>query len=554
MKSLTQTGYSNWKRAIIIRIITLSMFMKSISSCYAYVNNYATLSRSGISSITPKFASRTRNSQTRLFSSIVDKNGQPRPPSTYEERYQQMISSSKLSLAPMMEYTDRHFRHLVRLVSSNTLLYTEMVASNAIVHERNDAMKRKHDLTHEPTGLLKEQVEQDIEEYGYDMTYLRRFIGMGRLCTEGPSVLQLGGSDPQQLEDACQTVMQLTDRGYCDYTAINLNCGCPSPKVAGKGCFGAALMEDADLVKNLVTGMHNGANGEIPITVKCRIGTDKGYSFTKTGYEEVSDEEEYANLRRFIETVASSGVVTDFQVHARIAVLSKNFSPSDNRKVPKLKYDLVRRLVEDYPELSFSLNGGVNTLLDTKAELNTCENMAGVMIGRAWAANPWSFSMADSLLYGDNNENTIISTTSPNVVKPRNRLEVLKAFGQHADAEEELWDPIKIRRFLIKAVTPLFAGEPNGKKYRIALDEIARIPKKLKAQGKTLEDSPPISELIMNAAVDNIREEILLRTPEESFERMIGGTSSSARADREILKDWQQDRKSQGETVLQATN
>lgn len=162
--------------------------------------------------------------------------------------------------------------------------------------------------------------------------------------------------------------------------------------------------------------------------------------------------------------------------------------------------------------------------------------------------------MADSLLYGDNNENTIISTTSPNVVKPRNRLEVLKAFGQHADAEEELWDPIKIRRFLIKAVTPLFAGEPNGKKYRIALDEIARIPKKLKAQGKTLEGSPPISELIMNAAVDNIREEILLRTPEESFERMIGGISNASRSDREILRDWQKDRKSQGETVLQATN
>lgn len=313
-------------------------------------------------------------------------------------------------------------------------------------------------------------------------------------------------------------------------------------------------MEDADLVKNLVTGMHNGANGEIPITVKCRIGTDKGYSFTKTGYEEVSDEEEYANLRRFIETVASSGVVTDFQVHARIAVLSKNFSPSDNRKVPKLKYDLVRRLVEDYPELSFSLNGGVNTLLDTKAELDKCENMAGVMIGRAWAANPWSFSMVDSLLYGDNDEHTnIITTTSPNIVKPRNRLEVLKSFGQHADAEEELWDPIKIRRFLIKAVTPLFAGEPNGKKYRIALDEIARIPKKLKAQGKTLEGSPPISELIMNAAVDNIREEILLRTPEESFERMNGG-SSFARSDREILHDWQKERKEQGETTLQATN
>ena len=145
-----------------------------------------------------------------------------------------------------MEYTDRHFRHLVRLISSNTLLYTEMVAANAIVHERNDALLRKDQLIRPPPpgSMLESQVRQDLDEFGYDMTYLRRFLGMGHasVIPEGPSVLQLGGSDANQMEEACRTLMDLTKRGYCDYTAVNLNCGCPSPKVAGKGCFGAALM------------------------------------------------------------------------------------------------------------------------------------------------------------------------------------------------------------------------------------------------------------------------------------------------------------------------
>ena len=421
-----------------------------------------------------------------------------------------------------------------------------MVAANAIVHERKDGLLRKGDDLlhgHDPTtssALLATQVKEDIDAHGYDMTYLRRFMGQGHAASEGPSVLQLGGSDPQVLEEACQTLMQLTDRGYCDYTAVNLNCGCPSPKVAGKGCFGAALMEEPELVRDLVMGMHNGCQGEIPITVKCRIGTDNGFAFTKSGYDEVSDQMEYSNLCKFIETVASSGVVTDFQVHARIAVLNKSFSPADNRKVPKLKYEFVRRLVQDYPELTFSLNGGVNSIVDAREELDRCGDMAGVMVGRAWAANPWSFSMADEILYGDASSSTSTSTTTSTSTRPKNRLEVLQAYAKHADAEEELWDPVKIRRFIIKAATPLFAGEPNGKRYRIALDQIAQIPKKLKLQGKSMEGEPPISELIMNAALDNISQDILLRSPEESYERMYGGGGGESS---EIIQEWQHDRK-----------
>jgi len=305
--------------------------------------------------------------------------------------------------------------------------------------------------------------------------------------------------------------------------------------------------------------MHEGADGQIPITVKCRIGTDQGYQFTKSNYEARSDEEEYATLRSFVETVASSGVVSDFQIHARIAVLSKSFSPADNRKVPPLKYHLVRRLVEDYPELTFSLNGGVNTLIEAKEELELCSNMKGVMIGRAMAANPWSFAMADEYLYGDSASNLGLGSNSgrSSNEKPKNRLEVLEAFGRHADAEEEIWDPVKIRRFIIKAVTPLFAGEPNGKKYRIALDEIAGIPKKRLKEGRGLEDMPPISELILNAAHKTMSEDVLLRSPEESFQRLYGGSASTASIststsrDTTIIQDWQMDRKQQQEEQKQ---
>ena len=476
-------------------------------------------------------------STTRLYSNATPKT------ETYHQKEQQLHAASPLSLAPMMEYTDRHFRHMVRLVSKNTLLYTEMVAANAIVHERRESKERRENLIIHPAkgSLLEEQVHQDLDSFGYDMTYLRRYLGQSAIMREGPSVLQLGGSDPKQLEEACQTLLQLSQRGYCDYTAVNLNCGCPSPKVAGKGCFGAALMEEPELVKDLVIGMHNGCDGNIPITVKCRIGTDKDFTFTKSGYEEIDDQKEYSNLCRFIETVASSGVVTDFQVHARIAVLSKSFSPADNRKVPKLKYDFVRKLVEDYPEFTFSLNGGVNTVVDAKAELERCDNMAGIMIGRAWAANPWSFAMADEILYPESAK-TSIENVYGSEGRPKNRLEVLKAYGKHADYEESLWDPTRIRRFITKAATPLFAGEPNGKKYRIALDEFAGLPKKMAKQGETMDGYPPISEQIMNAALETMGEDVLLRSPLESYERSYAGNVNSESSS-EVIRDWQQDRK-----------
>jgi len=165
---------------------------------------------------------------------------------------------------------------------------------------------------------------------------------------------------------------------------------------------------------------------------------------------------------------------------------------------------------------------------------------------QGWAANPWSFSAVDDILY-NTNKSTLLYP-----MKPKNRLEVLKEYGRHADAEEDLWDPVRIRRFIVKAVQPLFAGEANAKKYRIALDEIAGRPKKLMLQGKTLEGEPPLSELIINAAIDHLSEEALLRTPEETYfieqENMFKSINSSRESNIQIVKNWQTARKEESLT------
>ncbi|KAL9179575.1 hypothetical protein ACHAXT_008865 [Thalassiosira profunda] len=481
--------------------------------------------------------------------------------------------NSKLSLAPMMEYTDRHFRHLVRLISDKTLLYTEMVAANAIAHERGHALSSS--VNGDGGNTLVEDARNSaslLDIDSFDPSYLLRFLGQGH-NPEGASVLQLGGSDPEQVFLAARTVhefnqlqQQQTQQQsspqtpiFCDYSAINLNCGCPSPKVAGKGCFGAALMEDADLVRRLTTSMHEGAAGTMPITVKCRIGTDEGYAFTSKEYLARSEEEEYQKLKQFVETVASDGVVTDFQVHARIAVLGKNYSPSDNRKVPPLRYQHVQRLAQEFPELNISLNGGVDTLSGVKRELDECGELDGVMVGRGFVANPWAFAMADEVLYPD-----LLRST-----RPKNRMELLEAYGRHADYEEEQWDPVKIRRFVTKAVSHIFAGEPKAKRYRIALDEIAGLPKKMDRERKQNPNAvqasqPPLSELILTAATTHLSEEVLYRTPEESYGKVLWDEEQAERrragastvvlgggmngreagiATNRLIEDWQTSRK-----------
>jgi len=271
-------------------------------------------------------------------------------------------------------------------------------------------------------------------------------------------------------------------------------------------------MNDPRLVSELTNAMYEGCGSKIPVTVKCRIGTDAMEPFMKDRYTKIDSELEYSRLCQFIETVASNSPVTSFSVHARIAVLKKSFSPADNRKIPPLKYELVRRLVQDYPELSFTLNGGIDTLSQAQDQFQRCPNLHGVMIGRGFAADPWGFALADSLLYKEDDKQSYTAT---------NRLQILTEYGKHADAEEEYGDPVKIRRFITRAISNLFTAEPKSKRYRIALDDIGGLPKRLKREGKSFNREPPLSELILNAAHAHLSEDVLLKTPKESYEEKL---------------------------------
>ena len=205
----------------------------------------------------------------------------------------------RLSVAPMMEFTDRHCRYLHRLLSRRVLLYTEMVNAGAILH-----------------GGTERHLRFNAEEH--------------------PVALQLGGNEPATLARSAQLGAQW------GYNEINLNCGCPSDRVK-RGAFGASLMKDPQLVADCVKAMVDAV--EVPVTVKHRIGIDK--------------DESYDFVRDFIGTVAEAGCDT-FIVHARNAWLN-GISPKENRQIPPLRYGVVAQLKQDFPQLTIAINGGFST-------------------------------------------------------------------------------------------------------------------------------------------------------------------------------------------------
>ncbi len=201
-----------------------------------------------------------------------------------------------MSIAPMMDWTDRHCRYLHRLLTRHTLLYTEMVSTGALLH-----------------GDVPRHLRFDVAEH--------------------PLALQLGGSEPADLARSAQLGAQW------GYDEINLNCGCPSERVQ-RGAFGACLMNEAQLVADCVKAMRDTV--QIPVTVKHRIGIDKN--------------ESYDFVRDFVGTVAEAGCGV-FIVHARNAWL-KGLSPKENREVPPLRYEVVAQLKRDFPQLTLAINGG----------------------------------------------------------------------------------------------------------------------------------------------------------------------------------------------------
>jgi tRNA-dihydrouridine synthase A len=212
-----------------------------------------------------------------------------------------------LSVAPMMDWTDRHCRYFHRLLSPNARLYTEMVTSPALIHGDRE-----------------------------------RLIGFD--ASEHPVALQLGGSDPSELAEAARIGAQF------GYDEINLNVGCPSDRVQS-GRFGVCLMREPSLVARCFAAMRDAVS--IPVTVKCRLGVDA--------------QDEYADLQHFIEVVAAAGC-TVFVVHARKAWL-KGLSPKENRDVPPLNYERVHHLKRDFPQLNVIINGGIETVAEVETHL-----------------------------------------------------------------------------------------------------------------------------------------------------------------------------------------
>jgi len=222
-------------------------------------------------------------------------------------------SRHRICVAPMMDWTDRHDRYFLRLITRHTLLYTEMVTTSAILHGDRDYL------------------------LGYDPA-------------EHPVALQLGGSEPEKLARCARIAADL------GYDEVNLNVGCPSDRVQS-GRFGACLMAEPHVVADCVVALREAVT--IPVTVKTRIGIDE-----RDSYEE---------LVRFVDCVAAAGCEV-FIIHARKAWLT-GLSPKENREIPPLRYDVVHRLKDDFPHLVIILNGGLTSLDQIAAHLNNLDGI-----------------------------------------------------------------------------------------------------------------------------------------------------------------------------------
>ena len=291
-------------------------------------------------------------------------------------------------IAPMMGRTDSQFRYLVRQISKRTVLFTEMIHSNAILFGNKNK----------------------LEEYSN---------------IENPIVLQLGGNDPKNLGQVSKLANKF------NYDEINLNLGCPSPRVSSGG-FGAALMNDPELVKNCLSSIKENFDKEV--SVKIRLGTDD------------SDIDE--TLDNFVDSIKSSGIKV-FYVHARKAIL-KGLTPKQNREIPPLNYERVKKLKVDYSDLEIIINGGIKEL-DFLKKNDLC-NLDGIMIGREVYSNPLILNGVDKILEADlTKNNSLYDITS----------EMFNYFGS-------LKNKNLVKRGLIH-MHGLFNGHKEAKKIRILL-------------------------------------------------------------------------------------
>ena len=305
----------------------------------------------------------------------------------------------RLSVAPMMNWTDRHCRVFHRLLSKNALLYSEMITTGAII-------------------------------YG-DRGRLLKFSEIER-----PVALQLGGSDPVELSNASEIGL---DFGYNE---INLNVGCPSPRVQS-GQFGAILMENPTLVASCVSQMKKRVK-DSKITVKCRLGVDNQNPETV--------------LPEFLKTLIDAGV-DGIIIHARKAILN-GLSPKENRNIPILNYELVKQMKVKFPQTEIVINGGIDSL--GRARQFIRDGLDGAMIGRAAYHNP-----QEILLHADTE---IFEKNHPCKCMKNVLLDLCNYI------EGELSEGSRLNE-ITRHILGAFNGEPGARAFRQVISEQAHIPK-----------------------------------------------------------------------------
>ena len=306
----------------------------------------------------------------------------------------------------MMGYTDRHARLLYRLISPHILLFTEMVTARALLHG--------------------------------DYRYLLKFNQ-----EEHPLVLQLGGSEAEEMDKAAKLAEQ------AGFDEVNINVGCPSERVQS-GAFGACLMKEPETVASCVSDMKR--RTVLPVTVKIRTGVD--------------DSDSYPFLQDFIETVADAGCQT-FIVHARKAWL-KGLSPKQNREIPPLQYERVYQLKKDFPSLEIIINGGIRQVDDVKAHL---KHVDGVMLGREVIRNPWILVELEQLLTGD--------------VVPCSRQEIVQKYTRYIKLQLDEGQSLHL---LLRPLYGLTLGLPAARKWRQLLSRLAQGKVKLNEGLQSLSD------------------------------------------------------------------
>ena len=291
----------------------------------------------------------------------------------------------RISVAPMMDWTTKDYRFFARLFNPNVVLYTEMVTTGAIIY-----------------GGANRHLDFNKEEH--------------------PIVLQLGGSNPQELA-TCTKMAE--DWGYNE---VNLNVGCPSERVQNNK-IGACLRAEPNLVAECIHSMQKAVS--IPVTVKHRIGID--------------DMQSYEEMLHFVDTVAATGC-THFIVHARIAIL-QGLSPKENREVPPLRYEDVYRLKQERPHLTIEINGGIKTFTETQQHL---QHVDGVMIGREAYHNPYLLAEMGQLW---------------NLEAP-NRFDIMQQMMPYIHQRVAEGAPLSI---ITRHILGLFQNLPGARKWRQAL-------------------------------------------------------------------------------------